>query len=355
MTERAELFLVGKDASIKQAMRQMSEIGQKSIFLINDKGKLVGALSDGDIRKWILKGRSLQETVYKVCNRNPRFVREDYHVSEVKELMLNLNIECVAVVGSNREVKEVLTWGNVFGGKVSKERKKLEIQVVIMAGGEGNRLDPFTKILPKPLIPIGDKPIIELIIDRFCEYGIKEFYISVNHKSNMIKSYFQDINDKYIIHYIEETKPLGTAGSLKLLENKGKGPLLVTNCDIIIESDYTDLVKFHNDNDYDMTLVVSYRHYVIPYGICEIENGGILSSIKEKPEYDLLVNTGMYVMKRRVLGLIPTNQFFDITDLIAKAKGKRYKIGVFPIGEKSWIDIGQWEQYRKAVERMRIH
>ncbi|MFA4905585.1 MAG: nucleotidyltransferase family protein [Candidatus Margulisiibacteriota bacterium] len=349
-----EKYLVDEKHTIKDAMRRMTDIGQKALFVVNVDRELIGALSDGDIRKWILAGGNLSESVIKIYNNNPKYVKENYRADEVKKIMVTFLIECVPVVGDHNKIKEILTWENIFMEKARSKNEKLEVAVVIMAGGKGSRLDPFTRILPKPLIPINDKPIIEIIMDRFSEYGVNEFYISVNHKSRMIKAYFEEINDKYSVHYIEEEKPLGTIGSLKSLEGQVKGPILVTNCDIIIESDYADIVNFHSENNNDITLVVSLRHYVIPYGVCEIENGGTLKTIKEKPEYELLVNTGMCLIKDEILKFIPNNKHFDITDLIAAAKGEGRKIGVFPISDKSWVDIGQWEEYHKTLEKMRI-
>ena len=355
MARKSQSFLINKDSTVKQAMQFMSNIGQKEIFIVDDYNKLFGALSDGDIRKWILKEGSLQERVEEVCNKNPVFVEEDYSAEEVKRLMLSLKIEAIPIVKKTKEVSLILTWNDVFAGTVPKQTAKLTAEVVIMAGGVGKRLDPFTRILPKPLIPINDKPVLEIIMDRFCKYGVEKFYVSVNHKSKMIKYYFEDMNKKYDIHYIEEKKPLGTVGSLKSLlgNQKMNDTLLVTNCDIIIDSDYMDIVKFHNENGNDLTLVVSCKHFVVPYGVCEIENGGLLKSILEKPEYDLLVNTGMYVLEKELLKLIPDNDVFHMTDLMIAAKELGHKIGAFPIHENNWIDVGQWEEYHKAIEKLK--
>ena len=170
----------------------------------------------------------------------------------------------------------------------------------------------------------------------------------------MIKSYFEEGNGGYKISYIEEQKPLGTAGSLRFLRNIPQESILVTNCDSFIKSDYAEIVKAHEDQGNDITLVVSCRRHVIPYGICEIENGGTLRAIHEKPAHDVLVNTGMYVIRTRVLELIPEDTHCDITDLITTVKAKGYKVGVFPVSETSWVDVGQWEEYHNAVKKFRI-
>jgi len=343
-------FLIPRNMTVKQAMKRLGEVGEKELFVVDDGNRLLGALSNGDIRRWILSEGGLEESVERVCNKKPKFIQENYEADHVKQMMIRSKIECVPIVQDDNIVKAILTWNEIFDGKVAKQKRRLSIPAVIMAGGKGTRLDPFTKILPKPLIPIGGKPIIELIMDKLNEYGINHFYVTINHKAKMIKSYFEEMNTKYKITYIEEEDPLGTAGGLKFFENKSKGSILVTNCDIIIDSDYYELKKFHDEHKFDLTLVVSWRHYVIPYGICEIESGGTLKRINEKPEYDLLVNTGMYMVKESMLKLIPSNEFFNVTDLIAKAKEEGYKIGVFPINERSWIDIGQWDEYHKAIK-----
>lgn len=351
-TPRTNKFLIPPSLTIKQSMRRLAEGGGKVIFIVDQKNKLLGSLSDGDIRKWILKGGNLEALVDVAFNPHPRVVQSDFRLEDVRALMLSLKIECVPVVDGQGQVLEVLTWDEVFAGKVERHREKLDIPVVIMAGGQGSRLDPFTKILPKPLIPIGEKPIIELIMDKFMPYEIKEFYISVFHKARMIKSYFEEEDKKYRISYLEEEKPLGTVGSLRQLHGRVKGALIVTNCDVIIDCDYAELVHFHNEKEYDLTLVVSMRHFQIPYGVCELEAQGALKTIKEKPEYDFLVNTGMYVLNGKVLDLIPKNRASSIIDLIDALRAKSGKIGVFPINEKSWIDIGQWEEYKRALKML---
>lgn len=353
MEDRIKLFSIKKNITVKQAMRKISENGEKVLFVVDEKERLFGVLSDGDIRKWILSEGDLAEKIETVCNKNPVTVGEDYQIDDVKKLMLQLKIGCIPAVNDQKEIKDVLIWDTIFNGKRQKTKKNLELQVVIMAGGKGTRLDPFTTILPKPLIPIADKPIIEIIMDKFSEYGINKFFVSVNHKAKMVKSYFEDSNGNYSITYLEEDRPLGTAGSLKLLQDKISGSILVTNCDTIIDSDYGEFLKFHDDNGNDLTLVVSSRHYEIPFGVCDIENGGILKGMREKPEYHFLVNTGMYLLKSEMLDLIPQDQQFNITDLITKAQSAGKKIGVFPISENSWIDIGNWEEYRKAVQKLR--
>lgn len=354
MNKLIKSFLITKEMSIKDAMRQMGKVGEKILFVVNEKNQLIGSLTDGDVRRWVLAEGELNARVAEIYYNKTIFVRPGYEIENIKQMMLDHKIEWIPVLNQENQIIEILLWDRVFGKNVAVPKGTIDIPVVIMAGGKGTRLDPFTKILPKPLIPIGDKAIIEVIMDKFNRFGISEFFVSVNHKSHMIRAYFDEINTKYKINFIEEDEPLGTAGSLTLMKDKMGKDVLVSNCDIIIETDYEEIVNFHRQKKYDITIVGSFRHFKIPYGICKIENGGKLTSIEEKPEYDFLVNTGMYVINKNMLDLIPKNKVYHITDLINKASENNYQIGVFPIDEKSWIDVGQWEEYHKSVKDMKL-
>ena len=352
MAKDAKMFLIDEHKTVKQAMSQLSSIGEKELFVVDGEGRLSGVLSDGDIRKWLLRNGGFEASVDQVCNKNPKYVERNYDLLVVKKLMLDFKIEAVPVLTIDRKIEHILVWDEVFGNGVKIQKPELKLSIVIMAGGKGTRLDPFTRILPKPLIPIGDKPIIELIMEKFAECGIKEFFISLNHKAMMVKSYLEEASQAFKIHYVLEDKPLGTAGALKLLSKKIKETFIVTNCDIIINCDYVELADFHAKSQNDLTIVVSCRNFVIPYGVCEIEPGGILKEMREKPGYDVLVNTGMYVVEPKLMRLIPSNKPFNFTDLISKAKSLKMKVGVFPISEGSWLDIGQWEEYQKVVKSL---
>jgi NDP-sugar pyrophosphorylase family protein len=267
--------------------------------------------------------------------------------------MLNVNLGCVPVVNPTREIVQLLFWKQMFqSGEANQPKRRLDLPVVIMAGGKGTRLAPFTSVLPKPLIPVGDRTVIEIIIDQFLPYGLDSFHLSINYKSKILKSFFEELAPKYSVSYLEENEPRGTAGSLKALYSHSPDNLIVTNCDIVIQADYAELVSFHTDNNYDLTLVASVKDYHIPYGVCELEKGGSLARITEKPQYSFLVNTGMYVVRRDRLNLIPEQDRCDMTDLIEKIKNAGGRVGVFPIGENAWADTGEWAEYRKSLESL---
>jgi len=338
-------------ATIKEAMEALDKTAEKVLLVVDDDQRLIGALTDGDIRRYILKERDLIATIQSAYNKNPIFVfQEDFNIEKIKHILTKNIIDLVPILNQDRKVVDFVTWEKAFGNNRRSDDQKLDAPVVIMAGGRGTRLEPFTKVLPKPLIPVGDKPIIDHIIDRFRDYGISEFYLTIHHMSKIIQAYFEEKEPDYSIGFAEEDEPRGTAGSLKLLVDKLNKPFFVSNCDIIIETNYADLYRFHMQNNYDITLVASAKQFNIPYGICELNGGGSLERIKEKPEYNFLVNAGMYVLNPAVLELIPDNQLFHITHLIDKIMENGGQIGVYPVSENAWIDVGQWAEYRKSLK-----
>jgi len=353
MNDNVEPFLVPQTHTIRQAMEQLEKTEEKTVFVADTDSRLIGSLTDGDIRRWILSDGDLKTQVFHVCNRNPYVAEEGFVAEQVRIEMLSGNLGCVPVVNRARKIVRLLFWKDLFQGVAAiKPKHRLNLPVVIMAGGKGTRLAPFTSVLPKPLIPLGDRTVIEIIIDQFLPYGLNCFHLSVNYKSKILKSFFEELAPSYSVAYLEEKEPRGTAGSLRALYSPAPEHLIVTNCDIVIQADYADLVSFHTDNNFDLTLVASLKDYHIPYGVCELENGGSLASITEKPQYSFLVNTGMYVVRRDRLDLIPAQTLYDMTDFIEDIKKAGGRIGVFPIGENAWVDTGGWTEYHKALDSL---
>jgi NDP-sugar pyrophosphorylase family protein len=224
-----------------------------------------------------------------------------------------------------------------------------------MAGGKGSRMEPFTKILPKALLPINNKPIIEMIIDEFRKWGVKKYYITLNDKGEMVEAYFNSISKNYEIKYIWEKKRfLGTAGSLKFLENKIRGVLIVSNCDIIVKANFQNVIHFHKKHDASLTILSSMRHYKIPYGVIKFKEGGEVIEVCEKPEYTFPVNTGVYILNAECLNLIPKGSHFDMTDLIRCIIKNNKKVFMYPVNESDYIDIGQWEEYKETIKKLQI-
>jgi dTDP-glucose pyrophosphorylase len=351
VNEAVRPFLIPQSHTIRQAMEQLEKTEQKIVFVVDTDSRLVGSLTDGDIRRWILSDGDLKMQVIHACNCNSYVAEESFDTEQLRGEMLNRNLSCVPVVNGRREITRLVFWKELFqvDGAV-QPRPQLDLPVVIMAGGKGTRLAPFTNVLPKPLIPVGDKTVIEIILEQFLVYGLAEFQLSVHYKSKILKSYFEELAPPYKVSFLEETEPRGTAGALRSLYAPAAGNLIVTNCDIVIHADFAELVSFHEQENYDLTLVASLKDYRIPYGVCELEKSGSLSIINEKPQYSFLVNTGMYVVRRDRLDLIPENAYCDMTDFIETLKKTGGRIGVFPIGGNAWIDIGEWAEYRKALD-----
>lgn len=335
---------IKKESTILSALKQMDEVGFKLLIVINND-LYSGLISIGDIQRSIIKNIDLNESIISI-------MRDDYIVSkptdsidDIKSLMLKIRSEFMPVVDKQKRIVKVHFWADLFSSKESKPFKRFKLPVVVMAGGFGTRLRPLTYILPKPLIPIGEKTMLEEIFDRFGKYGCSEFLISVNYKAELIKYYIKNQNLPYEVSYFEEEKPMGTAGSLSLLKNKIKSTFFVSNCDILIEQDYSEMLEYHKQNTNEITIVAALKHYPIAYGTIETAEDGLLKELTEKPELTFKINSGMYILEPHLIDEIPANGIFHITHLIEKLKTEGRKVGVFPISQNSWLDIGTWDEY----------
>lgn len=346
-------FLIYKSASIQDSLNSIVNSGSKCLVVVDKKNKMLGTLSDGDLRKAILKGKKLSYKISTIFNKKPKYLQEEkYTKLKAQNLFLNFLVDLIPIVTSEKTITKIIKMDDVFQKVNKKVRKKNSIPVVIMAGGKGTRLEPFTSILPKPLIPINGKPIIDHIIDKFNDYGANEYYLSINHKSRILKAFFDERKQEKKISFIEEKKPLGTVGALSKIAKTIKPIFFVTNCDIIINCDYEDIIKYHKKNKNMITVVASFRNYTIPYGDCKINKDGLLDKINEKPKVNLLANTGMYIMNKEVISQIPRNTKFDLPQLVEKLIKSKKRVGVFPVSEEAWIDIGQWNEYKKALNKL---
>lgn len=345
------------NTSIRDTVKEMDLKKLNSIVITNNKKKVMGIFTMGDFRRAIFFGLDIENKISTIINKNYKYLIKGFSKQDANKIFVNdKSIFDIPVLNKKHQLLEIISRSSFFS------RKKLlrnninfnKFPVVIMAGGKGTRLDPFTRILPKPLIPFGDKPIIRVIMDNFINFGSKNFYITVNDKSNMIKAYFSDYKNQYNVSFVEEKKPLGTAGSLKLLTSKLKSAFFLTNSDVQIFCHYPSIINFHKKNKNDLTLISSMRNYVVPYGVCNFHKDGTLENINEKPKYNFFVNTGLYLIEPKILKLIPNKVKFDINQLIVKSKKKGMKIGTFPVSENSWIDIGQWSEYNKNIQKFNI-
>jgi len=340
------------DISIKEALKKIDEVGHRILFVCDEKDTLIGSLTDGDIRRRILKTGNLQEKIATCYNPNPTFmIKGRCSFDEIKALMLKKMLDVIPIVDMTGSITEIIFWDSLFNKKDLVHDRLANVPVAIMSGGKGKRLDPFTKILPKALMPVHEKPILEIIIDKFYRFGVKNFYVTLNYRGEMVRTYFESIEKKYKMHYIWEKNFSGTAASLKLLPPDIPETFIISNCDVIVDLDYPDLMRFHAENRNILTVVGSIQHYTIPYGIIKFEQKGKIKEIKEKPELDFTVNAGVYILDRKALSAIPANRNFDMTELINLLLEKGDNVGVYPVSQKSYVDIGQWEKYREYIER----
>jgi dTDP-glucose pyrophosphorylase len=337
--------------TIRQAMKQLSQSGEKCLVIVDKKEILLGTLSDGDLRKAILNGYGMSDSIQQIYQSSPTvLIDREYKKADVKRIFTQHRFDLIPVVNNQGKLIDIILWDEILKNGKKDQKEKLNVPVVIMAGGKGSRMQPFTKVLPKPLIPIHEKTIIEHIIERFTDIGCTDFHLTVNYKGKILKAFFEELQPAYEVAFVNEKEPLGTAGSLQYLKGQFSKPFFVTNCDIIIKADYVSLYEFHQKNSFDITLVASAKEYIIPYGTCELNGNGHLSHINEKPKYEFLINTGLYVLNPDILNLIPENKFYHITHLIEDAKKQDKKVGVFPIDDDAWIDIGQWAEYKKVLD-----
>jgi len=341
-------LFISKEADILTAMKIMDE-QRKKLLIVGENNKYYGLLSIGDIQRAMIRDNKLSNSIESIMRTDYVVATPTVTESEIKELMLQLRAEFMPVVDENKEVISVFFWEDFFGDIVQAPLFKFNIPVVIMAGGFGSRMRPLTYVLPKPLIPINDKTFLEEIFERFYKHGCDRFYLSVNYKADLIKYYLKEQNLPYYIDYFIEDKPLGTAGSLSLLKEKINETFFVSNCDILIEQDYSEVLKYHRDNKNDITVISALKNYHIPYGTIETGENGKLIKLVEKPDMTFQINSGMYILEPHLLTEIPEGDFFHITHLIEQTKDKGGKVGVFPVSEKSWKDIGQWDEYLKNI------
>ena len=342
---------ITSNKSIYYAMRMLQKNALRCLLVVDKDGTYKGSLTDGDIRRHILSNRDINGSIADAYSKKSiSFKKEEIDINKIKKVFIEKNITLIPILDKNNKVIDIIT-NKILTTSYKKDlkKRKMNAKVVIMAGGKGTRLAPFTNILPKPLIPIKDKTLIEVIISRFTDFKIKDFYLTVNFKSKIIKAFFQEVKKNYTTKFITEDKELGTAGALRLLKGKFKKSFFVTNCDTIINEDISEIYNFHIKNNAKITIVASMKMSVIPFGICKLKKNGDLDYIAEKPINNHLVNTGMYVVDPEVLKLIPVNKIFHFTDLIKAAKSKKFKISVYPISEDAWIDVGQWDEYKNAI------
>ncbi len=334
-------YCVNKNVSLLECMEIIQKAAAGIALAINDDQQLVGTVSDGDIRNALLQGNSLDSSIYPHINQQCFSVNASVSRAEILDIMHARWFEQVPIVDYQNRVIGLHLLHDIVGKEIRPN------WAFVMAGGKGTRLRPFTENVPKPMIKVAGRPILERIILHLVSYGIQKVFISVNYLSNVIEDYFQDGTAYGIkIEYIREKTALGSGGSLSLLPEQPRHPMLVMNGDLILDANYAEMIKFHLDNKCHATMgVYSYFHEV-PYGCIEIE-GNKLVRIEEKPVLEKKVNAGIYVLSPAAIASIPQKTAFPITTLFEEAITKNLTCGTFNI-EKEWLDIGTPQQLSLA-------
>ncbi len=349
-SERIQKKIISADKTIIQTMKLMDESYTK-LFLVFDGDEFLGIITNGDLQRAIIAHTPFETPIGKIVSREGKlFAHVGDNRDKIKDWMLEKRAELMPLLDEHGELIDVIFWDEVLSDTPSDEnRPKIDLPVIIMAGGKGTRLSPITNVIPKPLVPVGDKTILEVIMDQFEGIGCRKFYMSVNYKADMMKYYLSQLDHKYDIEFFMEDKPLGTIGSVSLLKGKITTPFFVSNCDSINEQDYRDVWDYHVSNKNDMTIVTMVKSFKIPYGVIETGVGGLMTSLKEKPEQTYQVNTGVYILNPELIEEIPEGEFFHITHLMEKVQSRGGRVGCFPVSEHSWKDMGEWPEYLKMI------
>jgi dTDP-glucose pyrophosphorylase len=327
--------------TIEYAIKVLHKGGCRIALVTDEHCRLLGTITDGDIRRALINQLTMKSPVSLVMNSNPLAVDSKVKNEEMLSLMSDNGLLHMPILDKDGALCGLETLEHLI------EKPVFDNPIFLMAGGFGTRLHPLTEDMPKPLLKVGSKPILEMIIEQFISHGFHNFYISTYFKSEKIRNYFKNGEIYNIsIQYVHEDKPLGTAGSLGLLPaNVSNLPIIVMNGDLLTKVDFKNLLDFHCNNDSDATMCVREYEFQVPYGVVDIENY-IIKGIKEKPVHKFFVNAGIYVLNKTLINKLDGKSYIDMTDFLDKELGSD-KVNAFPIHEY-WLDIGEIEEYERA-------
>lgn len=338
-------LLIDENKSILFAMRKLNQAETKCLFVIDKNKKFKGTITDGDLRRFILRFKNFNTNILNIYNKKSFYVFKN-KIDRNKKLRSffskNKNI-LVPVLNKNKEPVDYLEHS------FKNENVALENLILVMAGGKGVRMRPFTDILPKSLIPINKKPMILNIFDKFKKYNFNNFLVSMKSDEKVLDNYLNQFKKKYNLSYLREKKPLGSGGCLKLIKKQYE-PFFMVNCDTLLQINPVKLLNFHKERNSVLTIVACLKSHKIPYGQCETDKNGFLKSIREKPSDKILTNVGLYVIDPQIKKLLPKEDFFDM-DILINNILKKGKISIFPIPEVDWKDSGNWINYFNAIKK----
>lgn len=331
------------NSSIKEALEIIDKAAMQIALVVDEENKLLGTLTDGDIRRGLLKGLDLNSSIESIIFKTPTIAKISDTKEDILKLALSKKLHQIPIVDNDGKLVGIQEIDELI-----KPKKKTN-KVILMVGGLGTRLRPLTETTPKPMLEVGNKPILQTIVEKFAEYGYVNIVMCVNYKSNIIQDYFGDGSEFGVnIEYILEEQRMGTAGALSLLKEKQCEPFFVMNGDLLTNVNFEHLHDFHLSNDSIGTMCVREYDFQVPYGVVNIDGSKILS-IEEKPTHKFFVSAGIYMLSPDVLKYIPKNDFFDMPTLFEKLISENKNTISFPLREY-WLDIGRIEEYRKANE-----
>ena len=333
--------LLLESSTIKEALSKLDVLAKDAIlFIVNESNKLIGSLTDGDVRRGLLKGITIEEKVTDIIQEEPKHIKKgEYDINKIIDYREN-NYRILPVLDMDNRVINVINFRLL--------RSYLPVDAVIMAGGRGSRLQPLTNDIPKPLLKVGDKAIMEHNVDRLALYGIDDYWFSVKYLGEKIEEFFGNGDNKNLsINYVWEDSPLGTIGAVSKIDDFKHDYVLLTNSDILTNLDYEQFYLDFIEKDADFSLVSIPFNVNIPYAVLEEGEDGCINSFKEKPTYTYYSNGGIYLMKKSVLNYIPKDSFFNATDLIDKLIAKNKKVISYHLAGY-WLDIGKHEDFKKA-------
>lgn len=350
MDDRTKAYLVPGDLPLREGIARMNKDGLQILLVVDSVGRLVGTVTDGDIRRSLAGGLDVSVPLTAVMNGKPTFVNEG-DSAKVHSLMTSLQIRHVPVLDRDGRVVDLVDWSQLLQAERPTKRSQ-DIPVVVMAGGKGTRLQPITRVLPKPLVPIGSKTLVERVMDAFHVHGFDEFVLTLNYKREVIRQYFDGLPVPYSIDMIDEGERfLGTAGSVSLAHEFIKGrTFVVSNCDIVVDADFDAMLAFHRQHGAAATILSVLKTFKIPYGVLEVKDNALVK-FDEKPEYHFLVNSGIYILEPVMLEHLQPGEHVDMPDLLLRAKAAGQNVMAFPYSGQ-WFDVGQWDQYRQAVDHL---
>lgn len=341
-------IMVAEETSLRDGLRLLNETGLQILLIVDAGDRLMGLLTDGDVRRSLLRDTSLDVALSGIMNRTFTTLGED-QVHLAHDLIRRAQFYHVPILDTDGKVADLV----IGSGVSARESEKRDIPVVVMAGGKGTRLSPLTRIVPKPLMPVGEQTMLEKIMETFAAHGFRDFRVIVNYKRDLIKSYFAEAGSPYDLEFIDEEQPLGTAGGLIRLKGRIDGTFVLTNCDIVAELQYSGLIDWHRDHGAHLTILGVRKRVDIPYGVIKVDEDSLVTEIEEKPYFNRVIVSGVYVVDPAVVEIIPEGQPLGMDGLIRMLIDRGMRVTCYPI-ETGWFDMGQFEEYRNLLKHFEV-